>query len=312
MHHEQNIFKMGGLRKLLPITYGLMWLGSLALAGIPPFAGFFSKDLILESAFAAPNGAGMPLYMLGTLAAALTAVYGFRIIFMSFHGPLPHTAEHHVEDVKHAKRARKTGNIETLKHIQNDPHAHGHADHHTPHESPWMMIIPMLPLGLGAVLSGYLLSNMGTLEWWQGAIVIDHAHNALHASHHIPEFAKMLPLLLAICGITLAYYLFAERRDIPRKIAHTFTLGYAISLNKWYIDELYNFVWVKPTHALARALAEYGDKRTIDGLLNGGAATVRDFGQWLRLGQTGYVYHYGLTMLIAITIGLGYLLWTIM
>ena len=292
MHHEQNIFNYAKsgyvLRKILPITYGLMWLGSLALAGIPPFAGFFSKDLILESAFAAPNSAGMPLYMLGTLAAALTAIYGFRIIFMSFHGPSA------VADTQNAKRETQ------------------HDSHHTPHESPWIMLAPMLPLALGAVFAGYLLRDMGTLEWWQGAIVIDHAHNALHASHHIPEFAKMLPLILAICGITLAYYLFAVYRNVPRTIAHTATIPYAISLNKWYIDELYNFVWVKPTAAFARVLAEYGDKRTIDGLINGSAATIRDFGQWLRLGQTGYVYHYGLAMLMALSLGLGYLLWMVM
>ena len=310
MHHEQNIFKMGGLRIALPITYALMWLGSLALAGIPPFAGFFSKDLILESAYAAPNGAGLPLYAIGTLAALLTAIYGFRIIFMAFHGSLSHAGHDHHHDDAHALPAKAKGKKATTQHIQDEPdHSH---DSHQPHESPWIMLIPMFPLALGAVLAGYFLRHMGTLEWWQGAIVISPLHTALEGSENISEFAKLLPLILAVCGIGTSYYIFANHRDIARKAAHTFTLAYAISLNKWYIDELYNFMWVKPTAALARALALYGDKYTIDGTLNGGVATVNEFGQWLRKGQTGYLYHYGLAMLIAITTGLAYLLWKVL
>ncbi|RYG59043.1 MAG: NADH-quinone oxidoreductase subunit L, partial [Alphaproteobacteria bacterium] len=300
MHHEQNIFNYAKsgyiLRKLLPITYGLMWLGSLALAGIPPFAGYFSKDLILESAFAAPGGAGLPLYAIGTFAAMLTAIYGFRIIFMSFHNKDQAPEVHHAP-AKPEKKAKKEA-------VHHDDH-----HHHTPHESPWLMLAPMMLLAVGAVLSGYLLKNMGTIEWWQGAIVIDHAHTALHDAHHIPEFFKKLPLILAICGITLSFYLFAEYRGIPKKIAQTATIPYAISLNKWFIDELYNFVWVRPTKAIALLLAEYGDKRTIDGLINGTAATTRDFGLWLRGAQTGYLYHYAFAMLVALTLGLGYLLW---
>ncbi len=300
MYHEQNIFNYAKsgyvLRKLLPITYGLMWLGSLALAGIPPFAGFFSKDLVLESAFAAPGGWGIPLYAVGTLAAMLTAIYGFRIIFMSFHNK-PKTEETHAKPAK-AKVSKKE--------------AHHDDHHHTPHESPWIMLAPMMPLAVGAVLAGWLLHNMGTLEWWDGSIVIHHAHSALHDAHHIPEFFKKLPLILAISGITLAFYLFAEYRGIPKRIAQTLPLPYAFSLNKWYIDELYTMLWVKPTASMARFFAEWGDKKGIDGLLNGGAATVKDFGQWLRQGQTGYVYHYAYAMLLALTLGLGYLLWKTM
>ena len=310
MHHEQNIFKMGGLRIALPITYALVWLGSLALAGIPPFAGFFSKDLILESAFAAPNGAGLPLYAIGTLAALLTAIYGFRIIFMAFHGPAPHAEHEHRAPAMPAKKPGQKKLSERLKEVEAQHH-HDH-DAHTPHESPWIMLIPMFPLALGAVFAGYLLRHMGTLEWWQGAIVISPLHTALEGSESISEFAKLLPLILAVCGIGTSYYIFANHRDIARKAAHTFTLAYNFSLNKWYIDELYNFMWVKPTAALANFLAVYGDKYTIDGTINGGAATIRDFGQWLRQGQTGYLYHYAFAMLIAVTTGLAYLLWKVM
>ncbi len=298
MHHEQNIFKYASsgyiLRKLLPVTYVLMWLGSLALAGIPPFAGFFSKDLIIESAFAAPGNTGIPLYIIGTLAAALTAIYGFRIIFMSFHNPAK------TSEIVHTKTPN-------TKH-QNTKHEHTS----TPHESPWTMLAPMLPLALGAVLGGYLLKNMGTLEWWNGAIVIHHAHTALHNAHHIPGWAKALPLVLAVSGIALAFYLFVRHRNIPQRIAQAVPAAYAFSYHKWYIDEAYQVLWVNPTASIAAFFAEWGDKRSIDALLNGGASTVAGFGQWLRQAQTGYVTHYAFAMLLALTLGLGYLLWKVM
>jgi len=145
MRDEQNMFKMGGLKKALPITYGLMWIGSLALMGIPPFAGFFSKDLILESAFMAGSNTGMSLYIIGTIAAFMTAFYSMRVMYLTFYG----------------KPASKTAMDKA-------------------HESPLSMRIPMYLLGIGAVVSGYLLHNMGSIEWWNGAIFIKEGHNALH------------------------------------------------------------------------------------------------------------------------------------
>ncbi|MFZ2587650.1 MAG: NADH-quinone oxidoreductase subunit L [Alphaproteobacteria bacterium] len=282
MHHEQNIFKMGGLRHALPITYGLMWIGSLALAGIPPFAGFFSKDLILESAFMAPGGWAQPIYLVGTLGAMLTAIYGFRIVFMAFNGKFQDTSKHGQHTFHHA------------------------------HESPWLMLAPMLVLAVGAVTAGFMLSDMGTLEWWQGAIMIDHHHNALHAAHHTPTFAKFTPLILAICGITLSYYLFAEYRHVAKRISQVASIPYAISLNKWYVDELYDYVWVRPTTWLSNALYRAGDQTLIDGTLNATAAAVADVGTELRKTQTGYVAHYAFAMLLALAVGLGLLLWRVL
>jgi len=257
-----------------------MWLGSLALAGIPPFAGFFSKDLILESAFMAPGGGGWPFYLLGTLAAMLTAVYGFRVIFLAFHSS--------GEDAP-VKPAGK-----------NAFHAH---------ESPWVMLLPMLPLAAGAVAAGYALLPLTQLEWWRGALAIAPGHTALHAAHHAPAVVKFLPLVLAIGGITLSYYMFAAHRSWGRRAAGTFSLAYAVSLNKWYVDELYAFAVVRPIQGLARLLATWGDARGVDGLVNGAAHTVRGFALWLRGAQTGYVYHYAFAMLLAVTVGLGLLLW---
>ena len=280
-HHEQNIFKLGGLRKPLMVTYVLMWLGSLALAGIPPFAGYFSKDGIIEAAFMAPGGAGWGLYAIGTLGAFLTAIYGFRILFYSFEGK-PHAAHGHHED----------------------------DHHHTPHESPWVMLAPMMPLAVGAVVSGYLLHHMLELEWWHGAIHIrNYAESGLANIHHIPLWAKALPLLLAISGITLAWYWFAELRHIPKHAARTFSLAYAFSLNKWYIDELYEMVWVKPTRNLATLLYTRGDQTLIDGFLNRLAADTLATGNLFRRTQSGYVYHYAAAMVVALVVSFAYVLW---
>ncbi|HEX2858925.1 MAG TPA: NADH-quinone oxidoreductase subunit L [Alphaproteobacteria bacterium] len=263
MHHEQDLFRMGGLRKALPVTYGLMWAGSLALAGIPPFAGFFSKDLIIESAFA--HGS-YGIWAIGVLAAFLTAFYSFRVLFRAFDGPAHH--------------------------------------HHHAHESPASMLIPMLPLGLGAVGAGWLLSSMGHAEWWQGAIKM-----AEHAEDHIPFLALHAPLILAPLGIALAYYFFVLHQSKAKTAAQMFDIPYAISFNKWYVDELYNATVVKPTGAISRFAATWLDKRGIDFIVNQTAKTALDFGRFLRPSQTGYVYHYAFAMMLGLVIGLGWLLW---
>jgi NADH-quinone oxidoreductase subunit L len=283
-HHEQDIFKLGGLRKPLMVTYVLMWLGSLALAGIPPFAGFFSKDGILESAFMAPDGAGWGLYAVGTLGAFLTAIYGFRILFYSFEGK-PHEAHH-------------------------DDHHHGPAHNHEPHESPWIMLAPMLLLAVGAVTSGYLLKPMLELEWWQGSIAIaNYAQSGLYHIHHTPALAKFTPLILAILGITLAWYLFAEHRGAAKKIAAEFSIPYAISFNKWYIDELYEMLWQRPTRALAGLLYRQGDGWLIDGFLHRLTGEILSTGVSLRTLQTGNLAHYALAMLLAVVAGLAVVIW---
>ncbi len=275
LHHEQNLFKMGSLRTALPITYGLMWLGSLALAGIPPFAGFFSKEPILESAFMAPDGTGWWLFAIGSVAAVLTAIYSFRVLFMAFNGK-----------------------------FQGDQHARDDA-----HEAPWVMLAPMLLLAVGAVFSGMALHGMLDVTWWQGALTINPAHHGLAEHHHAPLWVKLGPIVGAIGGITLAWYWFAEHRDIPHRLAKVWNIAYAISLNKWYVDELYAAVIGRPLAAIAKWLSTVGDAKLIDGAVNGAAGTVADFGQWLRQAQTGYVYHYAFAMLLAVVLGLGWALW---
>lgn len=268
MHDEQNMFKMGGLKKALPITYGLMWIGSLALMGIPPFAGFFSKDLILESAFMAGSSTGMSLYIIGTLAAFMTAFYSCRVMYLTFYG----------------KPANKAA-VEKA------------------HESPLSMRIPMYILGVGAVVSGYLLHNMGTIEWWNGAIFIKEGHDALHNAHSIPAMFKWLPLVVVVIAIVVATLVYLRKPERKDKLAKNFDLLYSLSFNKWFIDELYDTIIVKPIKAFSSFLWHKGDEQGIDKIgPNGAAWLANKAGSVLRKTQTGFLYHYAFVMIIGICV----------
>lgn len=265
MHDEQNMFKMGGLRKALPITYVLMWIGSLALMGIPPFAGFFSKDLILESAFMAGSSTGTSLYIIGTLAAFMTAFYSCRVMYLTFFGKPANKAV--------ADKA---------------------------HESPMSMVVPMVVLGVGAVLSGWLLHSMGEVEWWHGAIFVKEGHDAIHNAHHIPALFKWLPLGLAIVAVLIATRIYLKSHS-AKKWSEFLDLAYLGSFNKWFIDELYDIIIVKPVRRISAFLWHKGDEQGIDRLgPNGAAWVVNKAGAILRKGQTGFLYHYAFVMIIGI------------
>ena len=274
MHHEQDMFKMGRLRQVLPITYILMWIGSLALVGIPPFAGFFSKDFILESAVMSDTPTGRMLFIIGTLAALLTAFYSFRVIFMTFHG------DFHGEkkDYEHA------------------------------HEAPWVMMIPMLVLAVGAVAAGYLGTPMMHTEWWHGSIVIlEKLHPGVVEAESTPLWLKTMPLLVGLVGIWFAWLLYVKRPGLNAKLAQAIDLLYDASYNKWYIDELYDFVIVRNVRRLGMLLWIRGDVRTIDRFgPDGSAYLISRAGSALRLLQTGYVYHYAFVLIIGV---LGLLTW---
>ena len=258
LHHEQNLFKMGGLKTVLPFTYGMMWLGSLALAGIPPFAGFFSKDLILESAFGAQNMTGYTLYALGTVGALMTAFYSFRVLFLTFH-----------QTYKGSAKAR----------------AHAH-------EGPWQMRLPLFILAIGAVVSGFFLKDMGVLEWWQGSIVIAEGNMALHNAHHTPWLPKYAPLAVVLVGILLAVVLYLKKPKWPALLAKKGAFFYKLSLHKWYVDELYGKLFITPFEKLA-LVCGVKDKTWLDACLPHGAAWLSLLsGKFVRKTQTGLVYHY--------------------
>jgi NADH-quinone oxidoreductase subunit L len=280
MSDEQDMRYMGGIRRALPITYWVMWVGSLALAGIGipvifdtgvGFAGFHSKDMILESAFAARSGVGVYAFWLGIAAAALTAFYSWRLLIMTFHG---------------APRADET----TMARV---------------HESPLIMTVPLIFLAVGATVSGYLgytyFVGDEQAKFWGDSILVLAENDVLEAAHHAPAWVKSLPLAMAAGGIALAYLMYQFRPALPRALAARFRGVYLFLLNKWYFDELYDRLFVRPAFYVGRGLWKSGDGALIDGVgPDGLAAATRDLaGRASRL-QSGYVYHYAFAMLVGV------------
>ena len=280
MSDEQDMRKMGGIWRQVPYTYAVMWIGSLALAGIPFFAGFYSKDLILEAAYAANSGVGAYAFWLGIGAAFLTAFYSWRLLFMTFHGT-PRADEH------------------VMAHV---------------HESPMIMIVPLLVLAVGAVVSGFIgyeyFAGGKMTAFWKDALLVLPQHNTIEAAHHVPFWVKALPIVVAPAGIALAYYFYIARPELPGMLVRTHEPLYKFLLNKWYFDELYDMLFVRPAVWLGRGLWKGGDGYVIDGFGPDGisAATIRLARRAGRL-QTGYVYHYAFAMLIGVVALVSWYLW---
>jgi NADH-quinone oxidoreductase subunit L len=250
-----------------------MWIGSLALAGIPWFAGYFSKDTILEAAWAAGSGVGYYSYCLGVFAAFLTAFYSWRLLIMTFHG---------------APRA----NHEVMHHV---------------HESPKVMLWPLVVLALGAIFAGAigfdLFVGEGRTDFWREAILVLPEHDSVEGAHHVPAIISLLPLIAAVLGIATAYVCYMFRPGIPAATARRFRGIYLFLLNKWYFDELYDAVIVRPAMALGFGLWKKGDGAVIDGFGPDGIASVTR-GLAVRAGrlQTGYLYHYAFAILIGVVV----------
>jgi len=269
MHHEQDIQKMGGLWKKIPITYAMFWIGSLALAGFPPFAGFYSKDVILEAAFMSHAPYGKLAYAMGITAAFLTAFYSWRLLFLTFHGKT--RADHHTFD-----------------------HAH---------ESPLSMLIPLFFLAIGSVFAGIFgakILHMVSAEENFFADAITQNSELLEEIHHAPTLVKISPLIVGVVAIALAYVLYLVKTDLPKKLANGFKTGYKISLNKWYFDEIYEAVFVRPTKKIGDFLWRIIDVKFVDGVPNGAVAICRLLSNRVSKLQTGYIYNYSFWMLIGV------------
>ena len=269
MSDEQNMRKMGGIWKKIPITYVTMWFGSLALAGIFPFAGYYSKDAILEAAFAA-GGIGLYGWVCGVLAAALTAFYSWRLLIMTFHGK-PRFDQHVMDHV---------------------------------HESPLWMTGPLMVLAVGALFAGMLLHydfiGGGWPAYWGLSIFNAPNNHIMHDMEDVPAWAALLPLLLGIAGIAMAYWWYMFQPAIPARVAGAFPAVYRFLLNKWYFDELYDLIFVRPAFRLAGLLWHVGDAGIIDGMPNGIASlTVDGSRQAVKL-QTGSLALYAFVMLIGV------------
>ena len=274
LHHEQDMRKMGGIARKVPITCALMWIGSLALAGIPPFAGYYSKDMIIEAAYAAHSTHGMFAFIMGLAAAFLTAFYSWRLLFLTFHGQ---------------PRMDK----KTLKHA---------------HESPKVMVLPLVLLAIGAVFAGMIgYHSLGMVEgdgaFWRGAIFVAEENNVLHHIHDLPKWVPIVPLIIALSGIFLAWIFYLKCPKLPQKCAERFQPIYQFLLNKWYFDELYRATFVRWAIGFGHHFTQFWDKKVIDGLgPNGFAALSGYFAVKTGKTQTGYLYHYAFMMLVGLVL----------
>jgi len=271
LHGEQDLRKMGGLRGPLPFTFWMMVIGTLSLTGFPYTAGFFSKDAIIEVARESHGEVGQAAYWLVVAAAFLTSFYSWRLIFMAFFGK------------------------------PKDEHAFEHA-----HESPPVMTGPLLLLAIGALGAGFVFADYfiehGYAAFWRGSLFTLHGNAILQASEHeAPPVVKWLPTIMMAGGFLVAYLAYIRETWLPAWTVKNFKPIHALLYNKWYFDELYHWVFVRPTAWLARVLWIYGDGAIIDGLgPDGVSARVIAITKRAVRFQTGYVYQYAFVMLLGV------------
>ena len=291
MHHEQDMRRMGGLRKDIPLTYWAMTIGTLALTGFPLTAGYYSKDGIIEAAFAASAHHPAALYgfLMTVIAAGLTSFYSWRLVFMTFFGER-HVADDHAHD----------------DHAHDDAHAHDdHGHDHTPHESPAVMLIPLAVLSIGALFAGFVFHEQfighHEGEFWKGALFAGKDNHILHEMHDIAAWAGLAPTIMMVLGFLIAVWFYILQPSIPSALARSNPWAYNFLLNKWYFDELYDRIFVRPAFWLGRLFWKGGDGRIIDGMgPDGIAARVAGLSSRVVLLQTGYLYHYAFAMLIGV------------
>jgi NADH-quinone oxidoreductase subunit L len=277
MHHEQDMRKLGGLAPKLRWTWLVMLIGTLSLtgAGIPHllgFAGFHSKDAIIEAAYAGHTPNNYAFWLL-VVAAFMTAFYAWRLMFLTFHGQ--------------TRADRQT--------FQDA------------HESPWVMLVPLLLLALGATVTGFafqaLFIGQEQQAFWRNALWAGKDNHILHAMHEVPAWVTWAPTLAMLAGTGLAYLYYVAVPSLPAVTARVFYPLYLFLLNKWYFDELYDWLLVRPAMRLGRILWKQGDGTIIDGLGPDGVAqrVLWTTGRVVRL-QTGYIYHYAFAMLIGVAL----------
>jgi NADH-quinone oxidoreductase subunit L len=268
MHHEQDIRNMGGLWRKIPYTFAVMCIGTLALTGFPLFAGYFSKDAIIESAYASHNSAAPYAYILTVAAAGLTSFYSWRLIFKTFFG---------------------------------EPHDQGHYE--AAHESPVWMLVPIGVLAAGSILSGFpfkeLFAGPGVEEFFRESVKMN--PHIIEDMEHMPALLGWLPFVMMVIGAGISYLFYIRRPYIPEQLAAEHPMLYQFLLNKWYFDELYDLIFVRPTKWIGRTLWKVGDGYLIDGFgPDGVSARVLDVTRNVVKIQTGYLYHYAFAMLIGV------------
>jgi NADH-quinone oxidoreductase subunit L len=270
MHHEQDIRHMGGLWRKIPFTYAVMLIGTLALTGFPLTAGYFSKDAIIEAAAVGTNPMASYGFLMTVGAAALTSFYSWRLIFKTFHG---------------------------------EPHDHHHYE--AAQESPMVMLIPLGILAFGSIAAGWpflsVFTGHGAEQFFRDALKLGTAETLFENAEKLPLYMSLLPTVMMIGGFLVAYQFYIRRPDLPVALARDQRVLYQFLLNKWYFDEIYDFLFVRPLLWLGRVLWKGGDGFVIDGFgPDGVSAWVLDVTKNVVRLQTGYLYHYAFAMLIGV------------
>ena len=275
LHEEQDIRKMGGIYKKIPYTYAFMVIGTLAITGFPFLSGFYSKDAILEAAFFSSNSMGSYATIIGVITAILTSIYSWRLIYKTFHG-----------------------------NYRNENYAFEKV-----HESPLVILAPLFLLTLGAVFAGFLFKDIfigiDHQVFWNGSIFFKEKFVLQHPPYWFLYFTPVIGFLI----IFIAYYLYVKNENILNQLKETHKPVYEFLLNKWYFDELYEFLFVKPAKAFGNFLWSKGDEKIIDGYgPNGFARIIKIISDKAVLFQSGYLYHYAFVILIGLTVLLTYLI----
>jgi NADH-quinone oxidoreductase subunit L len=324
MHHDQDIRNMGGLRKYMPITWFTSLIGSLALIGTPFLSGFYSKDSIIEAVQLSHLPGSSFAYFAVVVGVFVTAFYSFRMYFLVFHGEerfgKAHADAHdaHAHDVKahgHDAHGHDDAHADAHDDAHDDAHHHGLAPGQKPHESKWVVTLPLVLLAIPSALIGFFTDGPILYgEFFNNAITVMEQHHAMEEMKHEfhgPVMMAMhslehLPLWLAVAGVFLAWLFYMKTPQIPAAIKQKFGFIYTILDNKYYMDKFNEVVFAGGARLLGGGLWRVGDRFVIDGLINGSARIAGWFAQMVRTVQTGYIYHYAFVMILGV---LGFLIY---
>jgi len=323
MHHEQDMRYYGALRKHIPLTFWAMLFGTLAITGVgiyhlgAGFAGFWSKDAILEVAYGRGTDLGNFAFWMGTLAALLTSFYSWRLMFLTFWGKprwadsehIQHAVHHgHDEPEEHNPPIQEDAGHDAKHHVPSEDYEAGTAGYH-PHESPISMLIPLGVLSLGAILAGQIFAPtfLDSEAFWNGAIFYN--EDLIHRMHNVPYLVKYAAFIVMLIGLFVAWLGYIKDTSVPGKAAEQLGPVYRFFYNKWYFDELYHYLFLVPAFWLGRQFWKLGDMGTIDRFGPNGVAWVIEKGSvGAKRFQTGYLYSYALVMLLGLVAAITWVL----
>jgi len=304
MHHEQDMRKMGGLAKMLPFTWAMMLIGNLSLTGVGlPFigigtSGFYSKDEIISAAYLSGTSIGTYAFVLTLSAVFLTSFYSWRQFLMTFHGPY------------RGEKEQKFAHADAHAHDET-PAGEGHGHRHAlrlseVHEPPWTLLAPLAVLAIGALIAGGIFAHDfiggNANVFWHGTIGPVTGHPA-RGGAEVPMWVEAGPFVATLIGFAIAYYYYVLHPNLPPRMAKRGGIVYTFLYNKWYFDELYDVLFVRPAFWIGRLFWRGGDERVIDGIgPDGIAARVLDATREAIRLQSGYVYHYAFAMLVGVVV----------